>query len=43
MQAYEKPVISLVWIGIILLSFGFGLAIFRRVGEVQVSIKRKSI
>jgi len=42
-QAYEKPAISLVWIGIILFSFGFGLAIFRRVGEVRVSIKRESV
>lgn len=39
-QALEKPVISLVWIGIILLSFGFGLALIRRVEEVRVSIKR---
>ena len=39
-QAFEKPVISLVWIGIILLTFGFGLAIVRRVGEVKMSMKR---
>ena len=42
-QAFEKPVISLVWIGIILLTFGFGLALVRRVGEVRVSMKRGGI
>ncbi len=34
-QAYEKPLINLVWIGIIVLSLGFVLAIFRRSAEVQ--------
>ena len=39
-QAYEKPIISLVWIGIIMLTFGFGLSIVRRAQEVHVSMKR---
>ena len=42
-QAYEKPAISLVWIGIILLTLGFLLALVRRVGEVRLSIKRGGI
>ena len=33
-QAYEKPLINLVWIGIIMLSFGFGIAIVRRIQDV---------
>jgi cytochrome c-type biogenesis protein CcmF len=32
-QAYEKPLINLLWFGLLLLSGGFGLAIFRRVKE----------
>ncbi|MFQ5572176.1 MAG: heme lyase CcmF/NrfE family subunit [Rhodothermales bacterium] len=42
-QAYEKPVISLVWIGFILLTFGFGLAIYRRILDVRISTKRGSL
>lgn len=34
-QAYEKPLINLVWIGIILLSLGFVLAIYRRGTELD--------
>ena len=33
-QAYEKPLISLVWIGIFLLTLGFGIAFARRIAEV---------
>lgn len=29
-QAYEKPLINLLWFGIIILTFGFGLAVYRR-------------
>ncbi|GIV60909.1 cytochrome c biogenesis protein CcsA [Rhodocaloribacter litoris] len=29
-QAYEKPFINLVWMGILLLTFGFGLSAYRR-------------
>jgi cytochrome c-type biogenesis protein CcmF len=32
-QAYEKPLINLVWIGIILLSCGFIVSIVRRVKD----------
>lgn len=32
-QAYEKPLINLLWIGLIMMSGGFALAIYRRVGE----------
>ncbi|MDX1740268.1 MAG: cytochrome C assembly protein, partial [Rhodothermales bacterium] len=35
-QAYEKPLINLVWIGIIVLSLGFVLAIYRRAGDLKV-------
>ncbi len=34
-QAYEKPFIGLLWIGIILLSMGFVLALVRRVQDVR--------
>ncbi len=36
-QAYEKPLINLLWIGILMLTMGFGLAIFRRAGDVRTS------
>ena len=42
-QAYEKPVISLVWIGLILLTLGFILSVVRRVHDVQVSTKRGAV
>ena len=32
-QAHEKPLISLVWIGFIILSLGFGLSVYRRASE----------
>lgn len=34
-QAYEKPFISILWIGTIVLLFGFGLAAVRRVGDAR--------
>ena len=34
-QAYEKPFIGMLWIGIILLSIGFCFSIFRRAQEYQ--------
>ena len=34
-QAYEKPAISLVWIGLILLSGGFMLAVTRRFWDAR--------
>ena len=36
-QAYEKPLINLVWIGIIILSLGFVLAIYRRTAELKIA------
>ncbi len=42
-QAYEKPVISLVWIGLILLTFGFVLSIIRRMHDVKLSMKRGAV
>jgi len=39
-QAYEKPFISLVWIGFIILSFGFCVAIYRRAMDVRFENKR---
>ncbi|MBT8399389.1 MAG: cytochrome c biogenesis protein CcsA [Rhodothermia bacterium] len=36
-QAYEKPLINVVWIGIILLSIGFVLSIYRRAQEANRS------
>ncbi len=41
-QAYEKPAISLVWIGLILLSGGFLLSVIRRAGESSFRHRRAS-
>ena len=35
-QAYEKPAISLVWIGLILLTLGFMISVARRAAEISV-------
>ena len=34
-QAYEKPFINLLWVGIILLTTGFGFSFVRRAGEYR--------
>jgi len=34
-QAYAKPMISLLWLGIIMMTFGFVVAIIRRVGDIR--------
>jgi len=34
-QAYAKPMISLLWLGIIVMTFGFVVAIIRRVGDIR--------
>jgi cytochrome c-type biogenesis protein CcmF len=39
-QAYEKPMIALVWIGFILLTIGFLIAIYRRIDEERFEHKR---
>jgi cytochrome c-type biogenesis protein CcmF len=39
-QAYEKPLISFVWFGFILLSFGFCVSIYRRAQEQQFENRR---
>jgi len=39
-DAREKPLISLVWIGFIMLSFGFGIAIWRRSQDFKISRER---
>lgn len=39
-QAYEKPFINLLWIGIIILSVGFCLSVYRRVKDQQFRDKR---
>jgi cytochrome c-type biogenesis protein CcmF len=36
-QAYEKPLINLVWIGIIILSLGFLMAMYRRAGDLKIA------
>ena len=40
-QAYEKPAISLVWIGIILLTGGFLLSASRRIREARWQPRRR--
>ena len=34
-QAYEKPFISVLWIGTLVLLAGFGLSVFRRASEAR--------
>lgn len=40
-QAYEKPLINLVWLGFLLLSGGIGLALVRRAGELRQTLRRR--
>ena len=39
-QAYEKPMINLLWTGIILLGIGFGISIYRRSAENRFERRR---
>ncbi|MFW5972884.1 MAG: cytochrome C assembly protein, partial [Bacteroidota bacterium] len=39
-QAYEKPFINVLWIGFILMTFGVGLAAYRRAGDLRFSRRR---
>jgi cytochrome c-type biogenesis protein CcmF len=39
-QAYEKPLISLVWIGIVMLTFGFGISVWRRASDQRFASRR---
>ncbi len=39
-QAYEKPFINLVWIGIILLSIGFFISMARRIQDQRFALQR---
>ena len=39
-QAYRKPFINLLWFGIMLISVGFVMSIFRRVGENRFERER---
>jgi len=39
-QAYEKPLISLVWLGFIMLSLGFCLSVYRRATDQHAASKR---
>ena len=39
-QAIEKPFIFLVWIGILLLSAGFGVSMVRRISDQRLAIQR---
>jgi cytochrome c-type biogenesis protein CcmF len=41
-QAYEKPLINLVWIGIIMISFGFVVAMIRRAQEESLAAGRQA-
>jgi cytochrome c-type biogenesis protein CcmF len=41
-QAYEKPFISLLWIGIIVLTVGFCVSIVRRAQDVRFSAQRET-
>lgn len=39
-QAYEKPLINLVWLGFLLMSGGIGLALVRRARELRQILRR---
>ncbi len=39
-QALEKPFINLVWFGFLMLSFGIGIALFRRIEDYRFSRSR---
>ncbi|SHK19961.1 cytochrome c biogenesis protein CcsA [Rhodothermus profundi] len=39
-QAYEKPLINLVWLGFLLMSGGIGLALMRRARELRPVLRR---
>ena len=41
-QAYVKPFINLVWIGIIMLSIGFFISMARRIRDQRFALKRAS-
>jgi cytochrome c-type biogenesis protein CcmF len=41
-QAYEKPFIGVLWTGILVLSMGFGLAMYRRTKELAFSEDRRA-
>lgn len=40
-QAYEKPFINMLWLGFLLLTGGFGLAIFRRFSDNRFAANRR--
>lgn len=40
-QAYEKPFIGVLWVGILLLSAGLGLSMYRRTRDLAFSLNRK--
>lgn len=42
-QAYEKPFISLVWIGFIILTLGFFLSIYRRAADQKSAYDRATV
>lgn len=42
-QAYEKPLIGILWMGIVLLSLGFCVSLYRRVLDVQPRSARSSL
>ena len=42
-QAYEKPLITLLWIGILVLTGGFLLSIYRRIQDVRLSERRSAV
>ena len=41
-QAYEKPLISFVWIGFIIMVIGFGISIYRRAKDQQLALRRSA-
>ncbi len=42
-QAYEKPLISLVWIGFIILMIGFCISIYRRTLDQKLALRRARV
>lgn len=40
-QAYEKPLINLLWTGFIILAIGFGISIYRRISDGRFERRRQ--
>ena len=40
-QAYEKPFMNILWFGVVVMMFGFGVSLYRRVGDDRFRYHRE--